>query len=367
MQLTHHDNRPYDEAATTARANTRAKFEARIEKGRAEGAAIIEKILSTNVNDKIVDSRAMTFEMNETGLLMKVLDETQERLHTNAFGQFCERQDVPIGYLKKLMSEGPEGKELALKNMNGVVQLRPRRVLLRSVEDEIRGYLSDHYRRLDGRPMFEAFALACQKIGALPVGGFSTDLRYSLRAVWPEVFEIEGDPILVGLEARNSDFGVGYQEVRAFFERVWCTNLAIRESVMKQVHLGGKLPSDIRFSQKTYDYDTKCSASAVSDIVTRYLNPDAVKREVAAALAAAETPVGPKEARALLAKRLSEGEAQNALGEFAANPYVEQLPAGPTLWRLSNAVSWVSQKAEPERRIELQEVAGWLLAQTKAA
>lgn len=363
MNLTHHDNRAYDLAATEARTKIRTTFEARIERGRKEGADIIQRILGQLVEDQLVDTRAMTFSNDGTDVLLRVLDQTEERkLHENAFGQFCEREDVPMSYLKKLFSEGEDGQRLAVHTMNEVAHLRPRRALIRSVKDEVRGFLSDHYRRLDGRPMFEAFALACQEIGALPIGGTTSDLRFGLRAVWPEVMEIDGDPILVGLEARNSDFGVGYQEVKTFVERLWCTNMATRQSVMKQVHLGGKLPSDISFSQKTYDFDTKCSASAVADIVKQFLNPEAVARAVKEMEIAAATKIDGKKAKALLTEKLGKGDADKALGEFSSNPYVEQLPAGPTIWRLSNAVSWVAgREKNAEKRIELEEAAGWLL------
>lgn len=41
---------------------------------------------------------------------------------------------------------------------------------------------------------------------------------------------------------------------------------------------------------------------------------------------------------------------------------VEELPPGNTLYRMSNALSWIAQKAEtPERRMELEAAAGKIL------
>ena len=63
------------------------------------------------------------------------------------------------------------------------------RFLLRSVNGEVRGFLSDRFRRLDSRPIVDSFARVCQGVGALPVEGYVTDTKMALKAILPQVFE----------------------------------------------------------------------------------------------------------------------------------------------------------------------------------
>jgi hypothetical protein len=368
MQITHHDDRPYDLAVSEAARKTREKFDARIEAGRAEGAGILDKILATQPVDRIADTRALSFDAPDGNLMVRILDQHEERVHANALAQFADKEEVPIGYLRNLLATDGWGRDLALRTLNDLAKHRTRRALLRSVDGELRGFLSDSYRRLDSRPLVEAFAKACIRVGALPVGGHHTDLRVGLRAIFPEVVDPLGnDPLLFGLQWSNSDFGVGGHELKLFVERLWCTNLATRENVLRQVHLGRRLPDDISFSEKTYALDTAAVASAVSDLVEKNISREAVDAQARRIVAASETEIDEKRAKGLLDEKLNKTESKAALSQFAQNPYVEQLPQRPTLWRLSNAVSWIAKSADAERRVELQEVAGWLLGVAKAA
>jgi hypothetical protein len=51
------------------------------------------------------------------------------------------------------------------------------------------GILSDSYRRIDSRPVFEAFATGVQEKGALPYEGYVTDTKIAIQAIMPEVYE----------------------------------------------------------------------------------------------------------------------------------------------------------------------------------
>lgn len=363
MNLVHHSPVPYDIALTEARQSTAAKFEARIEKGRIEGASVIDAILAQTPTDRIVRTEVMRYEPTEKGVNAKLLDEVLT-MHDHAIGQFSERHNVPVGYLKGLLKDGKWGQEEAAHTMTTLAANRPRRVLLRDVNTEVRGYLSDSFRRLDCRPIIEALAKAFRDIGALPVGGTATDLRVALRAVFPEVVFVAGDPVLFGLEWRNSDFGVSGNELNLFLERLWCTNKATRESIHRQVHLGARLPDNIRFSDETYRRDTAATASAMTDLVEQYLGRDAIMREAERLTIAAETPVTEKGAKSLLEAKLDKTTAKEAMTVYAQTAGVEKLPQGQTIWRLSNAVSWLANGTQnKERALELQDVAGWLLGQ----
>ena len=65
--------------------------------------------------------------------------------------------------------------------------------------------------------------------------------------------------------------------------------------------------------------------------------------------------------------QLNKEDAQLAIAKFNS-PDVELLPAGQTAWRWSNALSWLANETEDERkRLDLQDLAGSLLKEKKAA
>ena len=73
-------------------------------------------------------------------------------------------------------------RELLAHNLKTIFANRfgKSRYLLRSVHGEVRGFLSDRYRRLDSRPIIEAFATAVRQKGALPYDGYVTDTKVAL-------------------------------------------------------------------------------------------------------------------------------------------------------------------------------------------
>jgi hypothetical protein len=53
-----------------------------------------------------------------------------------------------------------------------------------------------------------------------------------------EGHQIASGVLVDGLSLENSDFGNGALSVRAYLLRIWCSNLAITQEEMRQVHLG---------------------------------------------------------------------------------------------------------------------------------
>ena len=225
---------------------------------------------------------------------------------------------------------------------------------------------------MDSRPIIENFATECQAIGAVPIEGVGGDLRWSLRAILPMVFKPttkEGleEYIAFGLALTNSDFGVGALSLRLFMLRVWCSNMSLLEENLRQIHLGKRLADNIEFSQLTYDLDTKTQVSAVNDLIRSSLSPDKINESVARIGKALEERINPKKAWEELPKQgLLKGEVEK-VREIFNDGGVEMLPAGTTVARLSNAISWFARQPErtPERRIELETIAGQVLMQKR--
>ena len=360
----HHDSRPYAVVAAEAKAHAEGVINTLIDKGRGKATAVFEKIMNEVPKDRIAKGSALTFEHNEeTGLTMQIPEPqgtVVETLHRNAFGQLLARAGIPMQFHRNLEGRGNGwASELMAHNLNEIYSHSPDRHLVRSYGGQTRGVLSDKYRRLDSRPLIEAFADSVQNIGAVPVDGLANDTKVSIKALLPEIYEpAPNEVIAFGLQWENSDYGNGAHCMRAFMLRLWCTNFAIADTSLRQVHLGKRLSDDIVFSEETYRLDTAANASALKDMVKHSLSADTVKLYCDAIKNAHEEKIDVSKAVETLKKRLTKGEVDQVVEAFNS-PDVEMMPAGNSKWRLSNALSWVAGQLEDgERALELQAEAG---------
>jgi hypothetical protein len=234
--------------------------------------------------------------------------------------------------------------------------------LVRTLNNEVRGFLSDSYRRLDSRPIIEAFVTGVQRLGALPYKGIVTDTKVAIQAILPDVFDvIPGEVIAFVLSLENSDFGNGALSLRVGALRIWCDNLAVFEENMRQIHLGRRLDENIVFSQRTYLLDTKTTVSALEDIIGVQLNREGLKRRMELLAVTAQKAVDPQAAMKMLKHSLGVGQAQQVIDAYKSAD-IEMLPAGNDAWRLSNAISWIAGKeTDGEKKLDLMKLAGKVL------
>lgn len=363
----HHDSRTYDIAASEAATYFRAKFEKLIEAGQASATRTIEHVLNVIPEDRIATARAITFDAN--GHLRARVGDATLGVHEHAKGQICTALGMPRAYVEALSQEGPDHewrRQLLAHNLNTLSAHTDSRHLVRSVAGEIRGFLSDRYRRLDSRPLLEQFVDAIIELGAAPLEGYATDTKVAIKAVLPHIFEpIPNEVMVLGLQWSNSDFGAGTHCISMFVLRGWCTNKATCQNELRQVHLGRRLAEDVEFSERTYALDTQAQASAVGDIVRGSLGPEKVNALLGKIRALSETEIREFGAGAWgrkLASALTKAEHEKARDAFeGADTHL--LPPGKTAWRLSNAISWVANGIKSEdRKMELERLAGEIIA-----
>lgn len=351
----------------TAAAN---KLEQLIAQGRAKAGEVIDHVMNNQPADRLQLGANFSFDAeDQRGIYMSFPDETAGNirlpLHRHAVQQMAQTTDLPVKFMDGLMNT-PErwANELLAHNLSTMFanRFRKQRYLLRSVQGEIRGFLSDRYRRLDSRPIIEAFASEVQRKGALPYNGYVTDTKVAIQAIMPEVYEpVSGELVAYGLSLENSDFGNGALSVRAYLLRIWCSNLAITQEEMRQVHLGRRLDDSMIYSQRTYQLDAETTVSALRDVIGSQLNAESLHKRMESIREANATAVTPSAAKETLKKFLLKSETDEVI-EAYNSPDTYNLPAGNTTWRLSNAISWVAGKTEDaERKLELMKIAGGVL------
>ena len=377
MALLHHDAREYNEAASAAADKARRHMEGMIERGRDRATSLIEHVRATVPTDYVVAPQAVAFDydgrLEAQGGLRMAFGNHDFPLHRHARGQAVAKTGILTGRVADAMVEAGEwGQRMLVDNLNRIFEHQQReRVLVREAAGEVRAVLSDRFRRMDSDVIIGRFAEATTGLGAVPVESHATDTKWAIKVMLPKVFEpVDHEVMAFGLALTNSDFGDGALSVRGFCLRLWCTNYAISEESLRQVHLGKRFKEhDVAWSERTRKLDTDTMASAVSDIVVDLLGPERVNRECAIIKVAAEQEIDAPAAIERLRKggALTKAEAKAVAGVYN-RPDVEMLPAGNTAWRLSNALSLFAQEVGEEdvgRRLEVEAVAGQVLGGVK--
>lgn len=376
--LIHHSNLDYNVAASEAAKSARAKMEAMFAPGVRSAQDVLERVQTEVPVDAVVPSHRFEIEEDHDekyGVTLGLPTVGRSlSLTRHSFGQLCSVAGLPQRYANDLLSimdtrtKEPKRElwsvELLARNLRELVSHQRKKYLVRSVSDEARGILSDSYRRLDCRPLLDSFSLACQHVGAVPVDGHATDTKVEIKAMLPLIFEpIPNEVLCFGVAWANSDYGNGAHSLREFVLRLVCTNKAVADEMLRQIHLGKRIGEDAVFSQKTYQLDTETTASALYDVVGNAFSPEKINAYQARVRKAHEEQVDGKTVAARLGRLdLTKEEAKGVQEAFESSDVV-MLPPGNTNWRLSNAISWFAgtRVDDEERKMELERVAGKVL------
>jgi hypothetical protein len=344
-------------------ARYRAILQRAIDEGAKRAAAVITTIERDQPRDQIVRARAAGFDVAPTGIRVRIADDWYQPTDF-ALGQIAGRAGVPLPYLRELAApqSAPWKHQLASEILGqhhgnaGDV-----RVLVRSVRGQLRGWVSDKYRRLDSRPLVDALASEARSAGAVPIDGLATETRVAIKIILPRILEpIPGEFLVYGGEWSNSDFGNGTHSFRTFALRVVCLNGMTRENLLKQVHLGARLGNEIEFSDRTHRLDTAASVSALRDVVRGALGPSGRDRMIEHIRAAHDRAMS--KTQLSTATRALPKQVQKLVIDAFESPDVINLPEGNTAWRASNAISWVARHTEDaELRLDLERAAGALV------
>lgn len=367
----HHGSKTYQEADSEAARFALHKIEKRIEGAVANATSTLERIFTDVPTDAMVRSKAMHFSMDpeaETPDLVVDAGDMHWRMHKNARTQLFQRGFTRLnGYANAVLENGnPEERNQLVAMLNTHYGTRDARYLTRSlpVNDvlEMRGFLSDHYKVIDSRPTAETFVTEAGKLGLVPLEGEVTDTRAYLKFMLPKVYEpVENEVMAFGLMYQNSDFGNGTLLIRSFMYRCWCTNQAMMDDMLREVHLGAKLPDGVVFSDETKRLNAETSCSAMRDVIRGSLSEQAVGALCQKIEKAAEQKISWAALNERL-KDMTKAERDSVKTAFEGED-VEMLPAGgQSKWRASNAVSFIANSIkDADRRAHAQRVAGQLV------
>lgn len=296
----------------------------------------------------------------------------EKHFHLNGMMQLGDKLGIPPVWLRDRMT-GSAWEEVASRSLLNAYAANSdlKTVLVRAVGSEIRGILSDRYKRLDTVPVFGSFLTSAYAGGAKLYDGAVTDLRASMEVLLPEVVEVEmpeGTPpvhIVFGAAISSSDFGKGSLEVKGFYLQGACLNGAVRKNVMREVHLGRRMEFGDIMSEETLRKDTDATRSAIGDVVRHVVSAEYRSQTVRLIQAAAGKVVDvQKEVKALVNFGLSKAEVSEVDAILMAGRYEDGVTGGPTAWKVSQGVTAIAREKDADRRDELHAIAAdWLDAQ----
>jgi hypothetical protein len=372
--MIHHSSESYEVAAHRAADGARAKLRAIIQQGQVSAQKTFAEIFQRNIDDALVRNDKVNYGVNSQGLTMQFGEDAPLPMTDHAFTQALARADisVPPQFARKLLGSGNEHVRLLLpevvETLNRCCE-DERRSLVRVVDGRVHAVLSDSYKRIDSRPQLAAFAEAAGSKGLVPMFGANTELRNHFRVILPEIYEpVPHEVMVFGLEWSDSDFGAGCNAVNMFILRLMCTNTAMAEKMLRQVHLGKQLDS-IDFEEmsvRTRQLQAETMASAMSDLVNGWIDSGRVEQYCDVVRRAHEAKIDTGKALSDMykASKINKPE-RDKLEGIAATQDVEILPSvgGESVWRFSNMFSYLAQQTvSPVRARELESLAGKVLA-----
>jgi hypothetical protein len=351
-----------------------------ITQGASRYEELVSVVQATLIKDRLVHPAAARFVTGPDGTGLRIDYQNGLEHHTchdHALQALAQKAEIPIGYVRRLLTPSPKGESpvwrsnLLVENLNrsfGNIDFGQKgdpRFLHRIVGTELRGFLSRRFNRhIASAPLLRAFVAASQDAGAVPFDARATPVKFYLKTYIPEVFEpVPGEFVAVGVEWSNSDFGAGRMQVALSLWRSKTGGFTVLDKVLSKVHIGSVMSDgDIEISEETARKEADAQASAIADAVRAQLDPEYVTKVLAAIEEAHQDQIPWDRLKGQLAKILNKKELEaieKLQGVQDLPPILVNGDLIPTRWWVSSALAKLSQDADsPERAVELERASG---------
>ena len=196
--------------------------------------------------DFLIDTRSMVMDADETGASITITnDKTGDSVilgvNDIAHTQLGQSLGIPKAYYDKMLAQNPA---LLSENVNAWLNNEPKTKMVRTLDNNMRAFLSDRYLRIDNRPIAETVLPILQEMNVKFASTEITDSRMYNKVVNERLTrEVRpGDYVQSGLIITNSEVGMGTVTIQPLLYRLVCTNGMIvndmRSSVTKRKHVG---------------------------------------------------------------------------------------------------------------------------------
>jgi hypothetical protein len=167
-----------------------------------------------------------------------------------AHRQIGERLGIPAKYYDRMLAEAPV---LLVSNANHWFQQQGEKRMVRTLDGNVRAFLSNRYQRIDNHEVAEVVLPTLMEAGRelAIVSCEVTEKRLYIKATDKSVVaEVKGsrrvgDLVEAGIMITNSEVGLGAVQVTPFLNFLWCLNgCVINKAGMRSTHVGTRLDVD---------------------------------------------------------------------------------------------------------------------------
>lgn len=310
-----------------------------------ERGRMISQLAAMQIRDYLVPPKRLSFRANaehklEMGFFTGPDTIVTVGVHRHALSQMQEKVKLGAKTVSMLLAaELPEEAwkmQLLAYNLNELFsQLRFTRnddkFMLRTVQGEVRGFVSKKFKRSrSSSTLFHTFVDEMESQGALSYYAHVHPIHLSFQMFKSDIFEpVVDDPIAIGLEWSNSDFGVGRHTVRFILYRLKSKEIVPCRDVLSQIHIGSVLQTDdVELSPETELKDAEAQASALRDVIRAHLSDESLTKLFNAIKEAQEKKVDWTSLKQRLSDILRKGEVDKLDDKVAA--WAQELP--PVTW-----------------------------------
>jgi hypothetical protein len=330
-------------------------------------ATELQRQVSTK-KDLIADTRQLRLVATDSVALATIgengkIDE-QFGVTRHAHRQIGDRLGIPGKYMDRMREEAPQ---LMADNVNHWFQEAPERRLVRTLDGDVRAFLSDRYHRIDNFDVAETVLPVLSEIPDLRVVSCEvTESRMYLKAVTPRIAgEVtKGDEVQAGVMITNSEIGRGSLSVTPLVYRLVCLNgMILPDSRYRKYHVGARADESEALyellSDETREADDRAIMLKVRDVVRGAMDEAVFKKTVGRLRLAKANRITGNPAAAIEVLTTAVGLNQEEQGGV-----LRHLIEGADLSRYGvlNAVTRASQDVESyDRATELETVGGRVL------
>lgn len=280
--------------------------------------------------------------------------------------QIAGRLGIPQKYYDRMMTEAPD---MLRANVNGWLGKDKDKKLVRTLDGNVRAFLSSRYRPLDNHDLAEAVLpiLAERESGITVESCEITERRLYIKAVTERIStEIRvGDRVQAGIVISNSEVGCGSVKIEPLIFRLVCKNgMIVPDSSLKKYHVGrsgdaGDMAEEF-FRDETRKADDRAFWLKVQDVVRGTFNAVMFRKmtERLREAAGQEITTDPVKAVEVVAERFGLAEDTERAGVLRWLIKNGDL----TQYGLVNAVTRTAQELpDYDRSTELERIGGKVL------
>ena len=245
-------------------------------------------VTSTEDNVRMVEAEECPH--NVAVVLLKADAAELERftVSDHAHRQIAQRLGIPTRYYFRLLTDH---RDLVVTQVNALFEREPNTRLFRTLDGNLRAFLSNRYLRLDNAEVLE------QTLPAIVKGDLATTLlssnvdddRMHLKVLFTgdelaqEITKANGKPRIVrpGFRMSNSETGQGSLGITGFFYDDYCTNGCVFGAqdafAFSRSHLGGRLIEGTDYaviSEETRKKEDALIISEVTDVMNAIADPE---------------------------------------------------------------------------------------------